>query len=68
MQDDEDVLLPLLVEAEMRLCDPKGKWPITWVVHDGFSQWRIGPDEPATDANITELLVRAGGVYELQDY
>ncbi|WP_119138326.1 hypothetical protein [Pseudomonas reidholzensis] len=68
------MLLPLLVEAAKQVCDPHGKWAITWVigdtwvVHDGFGQWRIDPDEQATDAHITELLVRAGGVYELQGY
>jgi hypothetical protein len=70
----EDPLMPLLMEAMMRLLTGDGKWPITWVVGDtwvvyhGPGDWKIGPDEPATGEQVRELMLRAGGVFELQDF
>lgn len=64
----------LLVEAGVRLFDPNGKWPITWVIGDSwvvlsrYWEWTVGPDEPATEEQIRELLTRSGGTYDLQDY
>lgn len=69
----EDPLRPLLMEAMTRLLTEVGKWPITsvvgdtWVVYDWPSDWKIGPDEPATAEQVRELMLRAGGVFELQD-
>lgn len=70
----DDPMNPLLIEAMTRLCSNDGKWPITWVIgntwviHHGFDEWTVGPDEPATTAQVRELLIRSGGVSELQDY
>jgi len=75
MQDaSDDPLNPLLIEAMTRLCSWDGKWPITWVIGDDWviqhdlDEWTVGPDEPATTAQIRELLIQSGGVYELQSY
>ena len=64
----------LLTEAGYRLIDPNGKWPITWVIGDSwvvlseYWEWTVGPDEPATEEHIRDLLARSGGNYDLQDY
>lgn len=69
----EDPLDPLFLEAGMRLITGEGKWPITWLVGDawvvdyGCGEWTIGPDEPATTGQVRELMISAGGVFELQD-
>lgn len=69
-----DVFEDLLIEAGCRLIDPNGKWPITWVIGDSwvvlseYWEWTVGPDEPATEEQIRELLARSGGTYDLQDY
>jgi sarcosine oxidase gamma subunit len=75
MQDaPDDPMSPLLMEAMKRLLCWDGKWPIIWVIGDiwvahlGPDEWTIGPDEPATTAQVRELLIRANGAYELQDY
>lgn len=78
MQDAQDAhddpMNPLLIEAMTRLCSWDGKWPITWVIadtwviHHSLDEWTMGPDEPATIEQVRELLMRAGGVYELQNY
>ncbi|WP_104903904.1 hypothetical protein [Pseudomonas sp. LH1G9] len=70
----DDQLMPILLEAMMRLFSRDGRWPITWVigdpwgVHHGIGEWSIGPDETATTEQIRELMVRSGGIFELQDY
>lgn len=73
--DEDDPLMPLLMEAMSRLLDLNGKWPITWVIGEewvvfyGMGQWTIGPDDPATEDQVRELLVRASGQFDLQpDY
>lgn len=69
-----DVFEDLLIEAGCRLIDPNGKWLITWVIGDSwvvlseYWEWTVGPDEPATEEQIRELLARSGGTYNLQDY
>ena len=70
----DDHLMPILLEAMMRLFSWDGRWPITWVigdtwvVHHDIGEWTIGPDETATTEQIRELMVRSGGIFELQDY
>lgn len=39
----------------------------TWVIKEG-SSWAIGADEPASDEDVRELLVGAGGVATILDY
>jgi len=69
----DDPLLPLITEATLRFLEG-GKWPIiwvvgdTWVVHHRCGDWTIGPDELATKEQVRELIVRAGGVFELYGF
>lgn len=39
----------------------------TWLVKDG-SNWIIGADEPATEDDVRELLISAGGVATILDF
>lgn len=39
----------------------------TWVINDG-SGWSIGADVPATENEVRQLLMNAGGEAELLDY
>lgn len=39
----------------------------TWVVKDG-SSWIIGADEPATEDDVRQLLISAGGVATILDF
>jgi hypothetical protein len=70
----DDPLMPILMEAMNRLLSWEGRWPITWVigdtwvVHHGIGEWTIGPDHPATTEQVRELMIKSGGVFELQDY
>lgn len=72
--DDQefDPLHPLRVEKLRRMLLEKSEpivWEVgdTWVVSDG-SNWTIGADEPATEEQVSELIVRTGGVAKVLDY
>lgn len=66
-----DPLHPLAMENMRRLLlciSGPITWEVgdTWVVYDG-GDWTIGADEPATEEQVRELMVRAGGVAEPLD-
>lgn len=68
-----DALQPLLAEAMRRMLIEDHR-PITWVIANEWvvfeetGSWTIGPAEPATADQVRDLLIRSGGIYELQDY
>lgn len=70
----DDPLMPLYVAGVTRLIEAERMWPLTfvigdvWVVYGGSDKWLIGPDEPATTDQVRELMVLAGGVFEVTDY
>lgn len=65
--------LHLLSMEKLRrmLLDKSG--PITWEVSDTWvacdgDGWTIGADEPATEDQVRELMVRAGGVAKVVNF
>jgi hypothetical protein len=69
----DDPLLVLTMECMRRLLTSGAIYPIRWAVGDswveyGLNGWSIDADEPATAAQVRELVVRAGGVVELLEY
>lgn len=67
-----DPLHPLSVEKLRRMLLEKSG-PITWEVSDTWGAcdgdgWTIGADEPATEDQVRELMVRSDGVAKLVDF
>lgn len=67
-----DPLHPLVIEKVRRfLLDISG--PITWEVGDTWvvfdnGGWRIGADELATEDQVRELMVTAGGIAKVREF
>lgn len=65
--------LNILLVNQIDLYDtPKAErivWAVgdTWVINDGLG-WSIGADIPATENEVRQLLIDAGGEAELLDY
>lgn len=57
-----EALKRLLSDAEL-----PAVWIIgdNWLAYYGCDDWRIGPDEPATSAEVSELIHRAHGDIQL---
>ncbi|UZE86599.1 hypothetical protein [Pseudomonas viciae] len=67
--DPLDVLLVNVIDLYGTSKSVRIVWEVgdTWVIKEG-SSWAIGADEPASDEDVRELLISAGGVATILDY